>query len=327
MKILITGGYGFLAFHLADSLKHLDCEIVLADIIPEKDFDNDFMVLLKNKNISYSRIDLTIKENLTNLGKGFTHVLHLAALLGVENVINNPHKVLFTNILMLENIITFAINLKTKPTFIFTSTSEVYAGTLFEGKLNFPTKEESLLILPNLKSKRTSYMLSKIYGEAICFASELKTIILRPHNLFGPRMGMKHVIPQLIKKIHKEPLNGEIGVYSPTHTRTFCFIKDAVRQILKIINKNIQEKDIVFNLGTQQPEIKMEILAKILLNISNRNDLKIKFLENTLGSPERRCPCTAKLDSFIDEYYRTEITKGIEETYNWYINNKDNYLA
>ena len=83
----------------------------------------------------------------------------------------------------------------------------------------------------------------------------------------------------------------------------------------------------IFNLGTQQPELKMETLAKILLSISNRNDLKIKLLENTLGSPERRCPSTSKLDLFINDYDRTEITKGIEETYNWYIKHRHNYLA
>ena len=72
-------------------------------------------------------------------------------------------------------------------------------------------------------------MLSKIYGEAMCHSSGLDCIILRPHNIYGPRMGMKHVIPQLIK-ILSTPMNGTLDVYSPDHSRTFCYVVYAVKK-------------------------------------------------------------------------------------------------
>ena len=169
-------------------------------------------------------------------------------------------------------------------------------------------------------------MLSKIYGEAMCFASNIQSVILRPHNLFGPRMGMKHVIPQLIKKIQNTKNAGSLGVYSPTHKRTFCFIKDAVEQIKVIVLKKSLSDSEIFNLGTQKPEIRMIDLAKKLIKIMGREDIKLIKLEDTLGSPIRRCPSTIKLDAITNLQERTDLDLGLQETYKWYINHKRDYL-
>ena len=295
MKILITGGYGFFGFHLAKALLNHNCQITLLDTKSISEFDNDFKELLKKDNISYLQLNL-LNDNLEKfLDKDYSHIIHLAALLGVQNVLENPFKVLSLNLQMLLNIICFLKLLNNEPTLFFASTSEVYAGTLLAGALEFPTEETSQLILPDLKLPRTSYMLSKIYGEAICHSSNFQTVILRPHNLYGPRMGMKHVVPQLIKRIHKTPINGSLGVYSPNHKRTFCYIEDAVKQVYELITiKNIEKN--IFNLGTEKPEITMKNLAIKLIKIMKREDIIIKELENTPGSPKRRCPSTNKLD-------------------------------
>jgi nucleoside-diphosphate-sugar epimerase len=63
-----------------------------------------------------------------------------------------------------------------------------------------PTPEDTLLALPGLDQPRTSYMLSKIYGEAMVRHSGVPFTILRPHNIYGPRMGSSHVIPELLQK-------------------------------------------------------------------------------------------------------------------------------
>ncbi len=326
MNILITGGFGFLGFHLANTLKDLDCNITLIDLKPLNDLDNEFKVLLNSNNITYKVIDLVDPKGLNSLSKNYEYIFHFAAILGVDNVINNPDKVLSKNILILHNILNFIDGSSEKTILFFASTSEVYAGSLFNSKLEFPTPENSLLILPDLKSPRTSYMLSKIYGEAMCFASNVQSVILRPHNLFGPRMGMKHVIPQLIKRIHNTKKGGSLGVYSPTHQRTFCFIKDAVEQIKMTLLKNSLNSSEIFNLGTQKPEIRMIDLAKKLTNIIGREDISLINLENTLGSPVRRCPSTFKLDAITGIQERTDLDLGLRETYKWYIKHKREYL-
>ncbi len=325
MKILITGGYGFFGFHLAKALSNHDCQITLLDIKSSSEFDNDFKELIKKDNISYLQLDL-LNNNLEKfLDKDYSHIIHLAALLGVQNVLENPFIVLSLNLQMLFNIISFLNHLDNEPTLLFASTSEVYAGTLLAGALKFPTEENSQLILPDLKLPRTSYMLSKIYGEAICHSCNFKTIILRPHNLYGPRMGMKHVVPQLIKRIHNTPINGSLGVYSPTHKRTFCYIDDAVKQVYELItSKNIEKN--IFNLGTEKPEITMRNLASKLIKTMAREDIIINELENTPGSPERRCPSTYKLDKMTLINKRTVLEKGLKKTFDWYYKNKNIYL-
>ena len=71
-------------------------------------------------------------------------------------------------------------------------------------------------------------MLSKIYGEALVHQSGLPFTIVRPHNFYGPRMGLSHVVPQLLQRIHEAADGDELVVYSIDHQRTFCFIDDAV---------------------------------------------------------------------------------------------------
>ena len=113
MKILITGGYGFFGFHLAKALLKYNYQITLVDIKSFSELDKEFIELLKKDNISYIQLDL-LKDNLDKfLDKDYSHIIHLAALLGVQNVIENPLKVLSFNLQMLLNIISF-INLLNK---------------------------------------------------------------------------------------------------------------------------------------------------------------------------------------------------------------------
>ena len=325
MKILITGGYGFFGFHLAKELAKHGFELTLLDVVSEENFDEDFNKLISKNNIHYLKIDL-LKNKLEGiLDNDFSHIFHLAALLGVQNVINNPYKVLSLNFQMLENLISFTNRLNNDPILFFASTSEIYAGTLLADRLEFPTKENSELILPDLTLPRTSYMLSKIYGEAMCNACEFKTVILRPHNLYGPRMGMKHVVPQLIKRIKNTKKSGSLGVYSANHQRTFCFINDAVRQVSNLVKCKIYKNEI-FNLGTQIPEIKMKELALKICKIMGREDIKIRELENTPGSPERRCPSTLKLDEISKIKQRTTLDEGLLKTFDWYWKYRRYYL-
>ena len=118
------------------------------------------------------------------------------------------------------------------------SSSEIYAGTLEYYGLKFPTKESTPITISNILNKRTTYMLSKIHGEVHCInKKKLPYIIVRPHNIYGPRMGYAHVIPELIKKIKRQ--SKTIFIKSPNHGRTFCYIDDAVDICTKSQNLNL----------------------------------------------------------------------------------------
>ena len=164
------------------------------------------------------------------------------------------------------NVLNFSLNQKKIKRFIFLSTSEVYAGSLRNRMLNFPTSENSTLSLENLKNERGTYMLSKIYGEALCHFYKIPYTILRPHNIYGERMGMSHVIPELTFKSLK--MGKSLTVHNFNHKRAFCYVDDATEMILKIM-KSKKTINKVYNLGDQRLEITMLELAKKILKLLN----------------------------------------------------------
>ena len=217
------------------------------------------------------------------------------------------------------NLIEFAKLNKNLKRFIYTSTSEVYAGTLKSYGLVFPTPESTELVIPSLSKPRTSYMLSKLYGEALCYSSGLPITIIRPHNIYGPRMGFSHVIPELFMRINKLKLKENLEVFSPSHKRVFCFIEDAVELIISLL-KSDNQNVLTFNLGNDDAEINMRDLAKIILNLMNRNDIKIVDGKDTDGSPSRRMPNIEKLSKYSNIKKRISLNDGLKKTYLWYKN-------
>src|SRR5262249_56924868 len=125
-------------------------------------------------------------------------IVHLAAIVGVQNVIDRPYQTLRDNVLIHEAVIRFAARQTNLQRFLFASTSEVYAGSLMHLRLPLPTPEDSPLALPDLSQPRTAYMLSKIYGEAMLLHSGLPYTIFRPPHVYRPRIALTPLIPHLL---------------------------------------------------------------------------------------------------------------------------------
>ena len=161
-------------------------------------------------------------------------------------------------------------------------------------------------------------MLSKIYGEAMTLHSCLPITIVRPHNFYGPRMGLSHVIPELMKKII-ESKSDQLDVYSIDHKRTFCYIDDAVNaiQLLAESNNSIGK---VYNIGSDDEEITMGELSQNIMKIIDKV-LDINPLPSTPGSPERRCPSIKKLKKDTEYKPQYSLDDGLKQTFNWYHKN------
>lgn len=318
MKVLIIGGAGFIGAHLLKKLlndkKILDIDII--DNFSRAEEDKFLKDLIKDKRVFIFKDNITTIKVNKYRKKNYDLIFQFAAILGVQNVINNPEKVLIDNFLIMKKSIEIAKKQEKLKKFIFLSTSEVYAGSLENFKIRFPTPEATPLALTNILNPRTTYMLSKIYCEAMCIHSNLKYLILRPHNIYGPRMGFFHVIPELITKIFIIKKNNSLDLFSFNHRRAFCYIDDAINQIYLITKSKIINE--TFNIGNNEEEISIINLCKKILKLSNRKDIKIVKKNINNSSPLRRLPAMNKIFRFIKKFKHTKLEDGLIKTINWY---------
>lgn len=316
MKALIAGGAGFIGYHLAKELLEQGYDLVLADNFSRGVEDTFLKKLEENPKVTFVLEDLMLKENVMKMSKDFDYIYHFAAIIGVQNVLNHPYDVLEKNIQLLLHMIDFAKSQKNLKRFVFASTSEIYAGTLQYYDMKIPTPETTPLTITPLEHPRTSYMLSKIYGEALLQQSGLPFTIIRPHNFYGPRMGMSHVIPELLKKAFYAKASEKLGVFSVDHKRTFCYISDAVMMIRKLAECKAAEGQ-AFNVGNELPEVTILETAETVIKVINK-PLEIDARPATAGSPARRCPDMKKTVNCIGCQGKVSLEDGIRKTFDWY---------
>lgn len=315
-KVLVTGGAGFIGGFVSQRLLDRGFEVHILDNLNRGRRDRFLNELLERPGCTFLQRDLSVPDAFTDLPNDYTHVLHFAAVLGVQNVLKAPYRTLRDNVLLLERMLAFAAEQARLSRFLFPSTSEVYAGSLEHMEMPVPTPESTPLALPDLAQPRTSYMLSKICGETMVIHSSLPYTIVRPHNFYGPRMGLSHVVPQLLEKAYRAPAGGEIEVFSVNHKRTFCYIDDATEMLVRAM-LTPHCAGVTLNAGSQNPEITIETLAKIVIATVGK-PLRIVAKPATPGSPSRRCPDMTRMTQLTGFTAGVSVDEGVRRTYEWY---------
>jgi nucleoside-diphosphate-sugar epimerase len=315
-KALITGGAGFIGLHLTRHIVARGGQVDLVDDFSRGTRDRELTQLLEVGGTRLLECDLTRPGALADVASDYHCVVHLAAMVGVARVADHPYDVLTSNVAMIANALDAARRQERLHRFVYVSTSEVYAGTLRYFTLPLPTPESTPVAVAELSQPRTSYMLSKIYGEALCHHAQVPFTIVRPHNVYGPRMGFVHVIPEVLKRAYDASDGGSLEVYSSGHTRTFCYIEDAVELMWRAAASPCCVGE-TLNIGTQAPEITMGELAALIARVVGK-ELKIVPLSATAGSPARRCPDISKAVTLTEYEPRVSLEEGIRRTYEWY---------
>ncbi len=315
---LISGGSGFIGLHLSASLLAQGCRVTIVDNFKRGLRDDSLSALEAQANFKVIEGDLSNTASIALLPDDVEVIYHCAAIVGVENVVKTPYSVLTLNNLLTENMLKYATGLKQLKAFVFFSTSEVYAAGLNIIPTDFPTPETQALLVPELHQPRTSYALSKIYGEALCHMAGVPFVIVRPHNIYGPRMGNSHVIPQLAQRIKAASSSGQaVEVYSPDHTRTFCYIADACEYLLRLVQSSTACGQ-TFNLGVSTPETSCMKLAE-LIREQVAGEVTLTRGSNTPGSPARRVPDTSNLIKITDYLPQVSFVEGVAKTVDWYL--------
>ena len=317
-KILITGAAGFVGYHLASSLvADQDCDLTLVDNLSRGVMDPEFSELCKQPNLRFYSKDLLGPAAFNELGRDFDEVYHLAALLGVENVLRNPVAVLNVNTVLTLKLLEWALSNGIRKIF-FSSTSEVYAWTQLFHPLPVPTAEDVPLSLTDLKNPRTTYAASKIFSELAvtnyCVQAQVPFVIARYHNVYGPRMGNDHVIPQL----YQRAVGGQnpLVVYSPQHIRAFCFVSDAVSATITAMRTESAANQTI-NIGNDQEQVTIQELAEKILRCANL-DYRIEP-KNAANDPiARRCPDISKARNLLGYEPAVSLENGLKRTLSWY---------
>jgi|Deesub1362B_J571_1020462.scaffolds.fasta_scaffold00343_29 nucleoside-diphosphate-sugar epimerase len=255
MKILITGGDGFIGSHLAEILESKGHELVLLDV----KFSNNTEGLVSQKVLG----DIQDLETFSRVGERFNLIIHTAALSRVERGEERSEECLKINVIGSLNLLKFANNLKPKPHVLFTSSREVYGDPL-----ELPVKED------HPRKPISVYGVSKLAAEELFayFARKggLKYTLMRFSNVYGsPRDLPERVIPKFMKSALEDK---PITVFGGEQILDFTFIDDVLRGVIRVVEK-IENGDEsvtneVFNIASGRGTSVME-LANLMINVCN----------------------------------------------------------
>lgn len=329
MKILITGGAGFIGYHLAKYLlENSDAELVLVDNLQRGKVDADFQEVLDNPRVKLLTLDLTDLSSYGKLGGGYDHVYHLAAMNGTKLFYDMPHEVMRVNTLSLVYMLEWFKRENKDGKFCFTSSNEAYAGGLSAfNQLPIPTPENVPLVIEDTYNPRWSYAATKLAGElfVIHYAKMygFRALIVRPHNFYGPRAGYKgHVIPDFSERIASRV--DPFPIYGADDTRTFCYITDAVRAMSMLMDSEKTDNQPIetVHIGDSE-EILMKDLALKMFTVVGWHPQKLDIQNGPPGSVKRRLADTKKLRALVGWAPEISLNEGLKMTYDWYLAHPD----
>ncbi len=298
MRVLITGGAGFIGSHLADAYLERGDEVVVIDDLSTGSRDN-VAHLLDSSRFTLHIADVRDEELLDAVMADCDAVFHLAAAVGVKLVVESPVRTIETNIQGTEAVLRVASKRHTR--ILVTSTSEVYGLST-----NVPFKEDDNLVMGASTVGRWSYACSKAIDEFLALAyyneKQLPAIVVRLFNTVGPRQTSRYgmVIPTFIR----QALQGEpMTVHGDgRQTRCFSFVTDVVAALMALMD-HPESPGQVFNIGSNE-EISISELAEIIkVKTASPSDIVIvPYSEAYRAGFEdmlRRVPDVTKLKNHI----------------------------
>lgn len=264
VRVLITGGAGFVGSHLADALIARGCRVSVIDNLSTGRFEN-IRHLVPDAHFRFAIDSVTNDSVLDHLVGDCDAIFHLASAVGVELIVSDPVHALESNIMGTRAVLTAANRYK-KP-LLMTSTSEVYGKSE-----RVPFAEDDDRVLGPTSKARWSYATSKAVSEHLCLAyhqkNELPVVVARLFNTVGPRQRGRYgmVIPRFVA----QALAGErLKIFGDgEQQRCFCYVTDVVEGLIGLM-EHPGAIGRVFNVGSTR-EISIRALAIAVLEAVDR---------------------------------------------------------
>ena len=315
MKLLVTGGAGFIGSALVRRLAERGDEVTVLD-----DMSRGQASRLEGVNCHVRHGDVRSMYDVLMAIHGVDTVIHLAYLQGTQTFYSEPRQVLDVAVRGMLNILT-ACEQTGVGDLLLMSSSEAYQVASV-----VPTPEEIPLTIPDPLNSRYSYGGGKIACELMALAWARTGVldrctIARPHNIYGPDMGREHVIPEfcirmngLLHHTDKVPIPFPIQG-TGQETRSFCWIDDCVAQIELLLNRASGAG--IWHVGTMDERT----VSDVALQVASAYGREIKIIPGKLakGSPPRRLPDTKKINALNGApLARTPFSEGVRKTVDWY---------
>lgn len=313
MHYLVTGGAGFVGSHLVDYLLESNNQVTVIDNLSTGLVDN-LRHNLNNTNLRFIEGSILNKQLVDSVVSRVDYVFHLAAAVGVFNIVKNPLGSLITNIRGSEIVLDSCAEHRVPV--LVTSTSEIYGKNTSDS-----LKEEADRILGSPLKVRWSYSEAKAIEEVLAYVhwtqNKLPTRIVRLFNTVGPRQSGAYgmVLPRFIQAaLSDEPL---IVYGDGNQTRCFAHVNDVIRALIMVAHNELT-KGTVVNVGNSD-EISIVNLAKKVIEISNSKS-KILFesydqaYEPGFEDMRRRVPSTDKIFSLVGWKAKIKLDDIIRET-------------
>jgi nucleoside-diphosphate-sugar epimerase len=314
MKVLITGGAGFLGSHLSEALLERGLEVTVLDPASDRKVQH----LKSNRRFRVVRESVLHRDMLEGLVRWADVVYHMAAVVGVEHYVGDPYQVLNVNINGTQDVLNAAFRHGRKV--VFASTSEVYGRNTA-----VPFDEDSDRVLGSTRIDRWCYATSKAAGEHFCFAFGrlgLPVVVLRYFNVYGPRldqMDRGRVITIFMGQLlRNEPIT-VIG--DGAQTRTFTYVDDAIRAT---VAASLRDDAVghAINVGSDH-ETSIRDLAETMVRLSgSRSPIVFVPQESVYGSGyediPRRVPSVQRMRELLGVQADVELEHGLSQTIEWF---------
>ena len=315
MRILVTGGAGYIGSHLVDRLVHLNHEVTVIDDLSTGNLTNLQAVHSDIRFVEATILDADIVDTLVG---DADVVFHLAAAVGVGHIIEQPLRSLVINTKGAENVITACVKHDRK--LLLASTSEIYGKTA-----KMPMSEDDDRVLGSTTIARWGYSTAKAIDEHLALAHAqhgLRMSIVRYFNSYGPRLdprGYGSVVANLMRQaIDNEPLT----VHGDgSQTRCFTYVDDTVEGTLRAA-LDLRGEGQIFNVGNDHETSIIDLATAIIAMTGSSSAVQHISYEQRFGKgfedTKRRIPDVQRARTVLDFNAGISLQDGLQRTLAWW---------
>lgn len=320
MKLLITGGAGFIGSHLSEHFINNN-EIVIIDNFNDfyntKQKENNLKNIKNNKNFKLYKIDLRNLNDIEKVfkeEKSFDYVIHLAGIAGVRSSEENPKFYYEENVMATINLSETMKKYNCK-NLIYFSSSSVY-GNNSNNKFSEEDSTDNPVSIYAASKKASEVLLHNYY-----INYDFKIVIIRPFTVYGPRQRPDLAIHLFTRNIIN---NKEITIYGDgSMKRDYTYISDltdAIDKCLKYMNKRKRVYEI-FNIASSNPKSIKEVINTI--KEITKKDIKYKYENKAICDVNKTYGDISKANKLLKWYPKTSFKDGMKNFIDWYKENEN----